>query len=200
MKNECPKHDCSVPGQDISVSLLKRFRSGDDSALEEIVALYHDGLLYFINGYVHNITVAEDVLSDTFLKLITSIGKFRQDASLKTYLYKIAANRSIDELRRIERHGTVDLDNIEETPGDEETLEHSLISDERSRILHSAMEKLRCDYKRVLFLLYFEGMDVQCAARVLRKSKKQTENLVFRAKRSLKTILERDGYDYENFR
>ena len=139
MNNECPQHDCSVAGQDDSVRLLERYKSGDDSALEEIIRLYRGGLLYFINGYVHNITTAEDILSDTFLRLILSLGKYRSEASLKTYLYRIAANLSIDELRRIKRHNEVELESVEQTADDETEINSTLISDERSRVLHLAI-------------------------------------------------------------
>ena len=60
------------------------------------------------------------------------------------------------------------------------------------------MSELCENYRAVLYLVYFENMTADQAAYVMKKSKKQTENLIFRARKTLRAILEKDGYGYEN--
>lgn len=48
----------------------RRFLNGDESGFDEILELYHDNLIYFINRYVKNFTAAEDLAADTFMELL----------------------------------------------------------------------------------------------------------------------------------
>ena len=49
----------------------RRFLDGDDKGLVELVGEYKDGLILFLNGYVNNISVAEELTEETFFRLIT---------------------------------------------------------------------------------------------------------------------------------
>ena len=64
--------------------------------------------------------------------------------------------------------------------------------------LHSAINELNEKYRQVLYLVYFEEMSAEESSKVMKLTRKQTENLIFRARCALKAILEKDGYDYEN--
>lgn len=64
-------------------------------------------------------------------------------------------------------------------------------------MVHRAMKKLKAEYRQVLYLLYFEDFDNAQAATVMKKNTRQIENLVYRAKISLKTELIREGFHYE---
>lgn len=174
----------------------QRFCEGDNSAFEEIVRSTSDSLLYFVLRFVKSIWVAEDIVSDTFANLIIKKKKFRGESSLKTYLFSVARNRAIDHIRKNSREVPTEFD--EQTAVDLETLEARLIEGEMHAHLHAAINELSEDYRQALYLVYFEEMTAEEASRVLKKSRKQTENLIFRARRALKAILEKDGYDYEN--
>ena len=67
----------------------RRFLEGDDNALEEIVEDYKDGLILFLNGYVNNIYIAEELTEDTFFRLITKRPRFSGKSSFKSWLYAI---------------------------------------------------------------------------------------------------------------
>lgn len=79
--------------------LYNLFLSGDGGALEELVRLYSDDLVRFACLFVGNAAEAEDVMADTFAALIVKRKKFREEATFKTYLYKIARNKAMDVLR-----------------------------------------------------------------------------------------------------
>ena len=85
---------------DNGASSYRRFLEGDENGLNEIVKMYGDHLIFFINGYVKNITIAEDIMEDTFMELIIHKHRFREEASFKTYLFKIGRNKALNVLRK----------------------------------------------------------------------------------------------------
>lgn len=65
--------------------------------------------------------------------------------------------------------------------------------------LHRAMKELNPDYFQVLYLMYFESLDTEKIAKIMHKSKRQIGDLLYRAKKSLKSKLEKAGFQYEEF-
>ena len=65
--------------------------------------------------------------------------------------------------------------------------------------LHNAIKKLPPDYSRVLYLIYFEDFSNAETARVLGKTRRQVENLSYRAKQALRRQLETEGFAYEGY-
>ena len=60
------------------------------------------------------------------------------------------------------------------------------------------MKKLKPDHYQVLYLAYFEDMDIENTARIMGKNKRQITNLLYKAKNSLKSIMEKAGFQYED--
>ncbi len=182
---------------DNGASSYRRFLDGDESGFVEIVKDYKDGLMLYINGYVKNITVAEDLMEDTFVKLVAKRPRYTPRYSFKTWLYSIGKNIAIDYLRkastRYEQPSELNENNIEE----EESVERSYLQKEEKLIVLKAVDKLSQDYRQVLYLHFFEGMSNAEIARIMRKNTRQVENLMYRAKLSLRTILEKEGYQVE---
>ena len=83
-------------------SSYRRFLDGDTGGFDELVNMYHDALIYFINGFLFDITESEDVAEDTFMELIVHPKRFSFRSSLKTYIFQIARNKAIDRVRRSE--------------------------------------------------------------------------------------------------
>ena len=81
----------------------RRFLDGDDDGIVEIVRDYKDGLIFYINSYVNNIHIAEELTEDTFFKLIVKKPKYRYQYSFKAWLYTIGRNVSLDYLRKNSR-------------------------------------------------------------------------------------------------
>ena len=69
---------------------------------------------------------------------------------------------------------------------------------ERYRALYSAMERLPENQREMIYLVYFEDMKVAAAAKIIRKTSRQASNILSRARKSLKEILEKEGLGYEN--
>jgi RNA polymerase sigma-70 factor (ECF subfamily) len=76
-------------------------------------------------------------------------------------------------------------------------MEASYLKEEQKIILHRAMGRLKSEYRQVLYLSFFEDFDNGQIAAVMKKSKRQVENLMYRAKISLKSELDKEGFVYE---
>ena len=174
-----------------------RFLAGDDNGMVELIRDYKDGLMLYLNGMVGNIHVAEELMEETFVRLAVRRPHFRGRSSFKAWLYAIGRNLALDLLRRRRREGPTDPELLARE-ADAETVEAAYLRDERGRALHRAMGRLHPEYRTVLWLVYFEEMDHAQAAVAMRKSKRQIENLVYRAKQSLRTELKKEGITGEN--
>ena len=175
----------------------QRFHKGDANALTEIIRDYRDGLMLYLNGIVSNLSVAEELTEDTFLKLVLKKPRFSARCSFKTWLYTIGRNLALDYLR-CNRKSIVFLEDCPELPDEADDLERSYIQQENRLLLHQTMKKLRPEYRQVLWLVYFE--DFRCAevGKIMGKSEAATQTLVSRARNALKQKLLEEDFDYEN--
>ena len=175
----------------------RRFLDGDNDGLAEIIRQYRDGLVLYLNTFVSNITVAEDLCEDTFVKLGVKRPRYSGKASFKTWLYTIARNTAIDHLRRSSRTASVSIDECREISSDEASLEQSYIAEEERILLHRAMMRLRSEHRQILWLVYFEDMAVRDCAAIMKKKPHAAEMLLHRAKTALKRELEKEDFTYE---
>lgn len=174
-----------------------RFVQGDRSAFSDVLDTYRDSLIFFINNFVRNEDTAEEIAADSFAELIVHPMRFSFRSSLKTYLFQIAHNKAVNYIKRSEKLKFVPLDEAVEKSNDYMDFENHVLADERNRVLHDALFKIKDDYRTALHLIYFEEMSYKDAANVMNKSVKQIDNLVARGKASLKKVLEKEGFVYE---
>ena len=182
---------------DNGASSYRRFLNGDDEGLTLIIKDYKDGLILYLNSYVNNIYIAEEIMEETFFKLAVKKPKFNEKSSFKTWLYTIGRNVALDYLRRNSKFSLSNLEDVENYLKDEKDLENLYIKSERKIIVHRAMSNLKPEYYQVLWLCFFEEFSNEEIAQILGKSKRQIENLVYRAKQSLKLLLNKEGFQYE---
>ena len=183
---------------DNGASSYRRFIAGDETGIVEIIHLYRDGLILYINSFTRNTDEAEDIAEDVFLKLIMKKPKYNGKTSFKTWLYTIAGNLARDYWRKNSRYDRVSLGSLSELSGDELELERLYLKEENKIQLHHSMRKLSSEYRQILWLIYFEGMTNKEASKIVGKSVHTTGNLVYKARKALKIQLERDGFIYEN--
>ena len=182
---------------DNGASSYRRFLDGDDKGIAEIVGDYKDGLILYLNGYVNNIFIAEELTEDTFFRLITRKPKYLGKSTFKSWLYTIGRNVTIDFIRHNSKVLNTPIEDMENYLTEEKSLEQSYIKEERKIIVHKALSELTTDYRTILWLVYFEGFSNKEVAMVLNKSDRQIKNLLYRAKQSLKSKLEKEGFVYE---
>lgn len=177
-------------------SSYRRFLAGNDEGLHEIICEYQDGLMLYLNSFVQNIRIAEDLTEDTFSELAINRPRFSGKSAFKTWLYAIGRNLACKYIRKHSKLSVVPLES-QEYLADEENLERNYIKDEQKRMVHHAMHRLKAEYRQALYLTFFEGFSNAETAGIMNKSKRQIESLLYNAKKALKSDLERSGFHYE---
>jgi len=134
-----------------------------------LMAKYQERLYWHIRRLVKTHEDTDDVLQNTFVKIYRNIEKYRFDAKLYTWLYRIATNESLNHFRKIERNKSVSLD-------DEESLMYTLKSDnyfdgnQAQLKLASAIDSLPEKQKVVFNLRYYDNMPYKDMSEVLSTS------------------------------
>ena len=177
---------------DNGASSYRRFLDGDRNGFTEIVRDYKDGLILYLSSFTGSFSAAEELAEDTFVRLGIKKPHFSGKSSFKTWLYAIGRNIAIDYLRRQARHKTVPLDSVDNI-ADMETLEAFYIKEDEKIAVHRAMERLKPEYRQVLWLTYFEGFSNKETAAIMKKSVHSIETLTYRARQSLKNELDKEN-------
>ena len=175
--------------------LLRRFLDGDENAFDDIMKDLFDNLVFFVNRYVHNLHTAEDIAIDTFADLIVNKHRYNFKVSLKTYVFMLGRSRALNYIKRQKIIDFVELEKAETQIKELESLEKTVIKNERQRIINEAISSLKADMRDVIHLIYYEELTYAQAAKVMKKTPKQIDNLLYRAKAELRTILGKEESD-----
>ncbi len=178
---------------DNGASSYRRFLEGDESAFNDVMKELFHPLVFFIDRYVHDVYAAEDIAIDTFSDLVVHRHRYNFKVTLKTYVFMLGRSRA---LNYIKRRGLVSFSSLSETEDmsdDGPTLEDTVLADERRRAVNAAVSQLPEDMRAAVHLVYFESMTYDEAAKVMKKKRKQVDNLLYRAKGELRIILGEDG-------
>lgn len=163
------------------------FLAGDNTGFERLVIRYKDGLIYYLNKIIKNITIAEDLAQDAFVEVYVHKERFVPGkASFKTYLYTIGHHKAVDYVRKSQREVLTDFYTEEETAmsGDHSPEVH-LLEQEGKEELYRALDGLKEEYQRILVLTELEGMKLKDAAKVMGKTEPQAKVLAHRARKAL---------------
>ena len=171
-------------------TLYRQYLSGDDEGLNALMKKYGDPLILYIDGYLHDVHEAEELMLDVFAYLFTKKPKIR-DGGFKAYIYKAARHMALRH--KSKRKTLFSLDALTGEPDGRLLVEEVIRTEERNRVLHCCMSEINPDYREVLYLTYFEDMSYAQAAEVTGKTVKQITNMVYRGKKSLRRLLEREG-------
>ncbi|MBQ9964567.1 MAG: RNA polymerase sigma factor [Clostridia bacterium] len=183
-----------VQTTDRGMAAYERFLNGDDGGITVIIDEYGDRLLRYINSFVQDENTAEDLLSETFLKLIVRKPRLRGESLFKTYLYAIGRNEALRFLRR----KRVEIPLEEWTPAPTDDLHRTVLQRERAALIRRLLGTLPAAYREVLYLMYFEGLSCREIAKVLQKNSRQVTNLLYRGRLALRAAFEKEGIDYED--
>ena len=176
---------------DNGASSYRRFLDGDEAAFDDVMKTLFHPLVFFIHRFVQDIHTAEDIAMDVFTELIVHKHRYHFGVSLKTYLFMLGRSRALDYIKH---RGILTFTELAQADQDDGTrLEDAVLADQRKRIIHSALGKLPGDMQLAVHLYFFEEMSYEEIARVMRKNRKQVDNLLYRAKKELRILLGKDG-------
>lgn len=178
---------------DNGASSYRRYLNGDENAFAEIVKEYFDHLVFFVDRYVKDYGVAEDITLDVFTQLVVNKYRYNFSVSLKTYLFMMGRSRALDYMKHRNKYQMLELNEAMQVSAEEPLLEDLLLADDRKKAIHSALEQLDEEMRLVIHLIYFEELTADEAGKVLKKNRKQIYNLLYRSKNALRAILGEEG-------
>ena len=167
----------------------------NQNAFRALVDKYQEMVLNTCNGFVHDQDDARDLTQDVFVEVFNSIHKFRGDAKLSTWLYRMAVNRSLNFIRKHKRRQLFgDIESFFKSNSVEEELittnaEVGMEQNEQAKILHKAIQSLPQNQKIAFTLHKIEGVSYNEISEIMSVSLSSVESLIHRARKSLKIKL-----------
>ncbi|MFS0854919.1 MULTISPECIES: RNA polymerase sigma factor [Paenibacillus] len=175
--------------------LIREIKEGNLELYSELMSRYQRKILAFVYHMLKSSNMellAEDLCSETFYKAFRSLHSFREvDASFSTWLYTIARNTVLSELRK-QRSGSVPLEESGFVPvaPSENAPEHAVLRSERVMLVRDAINNLPEKQRSAIILREYDQLDYQEIANILGQSVSSVKSLLFRARSSVKTQLE----------
>lgn len=177
--------------------LMTRLQSGDNSAIAEIDSRFGLELRVFCQRMVYNETLAEDIVQDVLMACCKADGATRPSGSLRGWLYKVARNRSIDELRKMHpkarltalqssrhvwRDSAVPIDPLTTPAG-------QAVKQDRVRRVQLAIDAMEDDLREVVIMYFFQGLSRTELSEVICLSLSGTKARIAKATRVLRERL-----------
>lgn len=182
---------------DADSELMLRARGGDLRSFEMLFRKYAKGIMNFVRRFVGSQAVAEELTQEIFLKLYRAREEYQPLSRFSTYLYRVATNHCLNELRR--GHYRARFEPVEGSADDGEPgaqladgspgAEELALARELVDAVEAALQSLPDSQRAALLLLRYEGLSYEEIAEALELSVPAVKSLLNRAKTSLKERL-----------
>lgn len=145
------------------LELVELVRSGQRKAFSEIVKRHQKGLLRMSLRFMKELSIAEDVVQESFIKAFEKLNSFEGRSSFKSWLYQITVNTARNKLR--EYRETTELDNVQISVGAvaESGLIHTAVAD----MIQTEINKLPFKQKTALMLRVYEDLSFKEIAEIM---------------------------------
>ena len=182
-------------------ALLEATRTGDEEAFAELVGRYRKQITSYIYRMTNDYEGAVDLAQETFVRVYRAAARYQTNYAFSTYIYRIATNLAISELRRRKRRRLVSLTGFFQTPdGGGETHEFNppdtrplqdvaLVDEERRTAVARAIATLPDKYRAPLVLRDVEGKSYEEIARILEMNEGTVKSRISRARSFLRDKL-----------
>jgi RNA polymerase sigma-70 factor (ECF subfamily) len=180
-------------------ALIEATKNGDETAFAVIVGRYRNPITNYLYRFLNDYEEAVDLAQETFVRVYFAIDRYHTDYAFSTYIYRIATNLAISEIRRRKRRVILSLtglfqtdveDTTEFQPADEKALQDKvLIDDEQSKVIARAIATLPLKYRVPVILRDIEGKTYEEIASILELGLGTTKSRISRARGLLKEKL-----------
>ncbi len=168
------------------ITLIKKYLSGDEDAVEELVMKYQKQIYAFVYKMTNDIEEAKDLTQETFVRAIKGIKGFRMEASFKTWLYRIALNTNLNQVRQ-KKYKEIELE--KSTIGNQTGALSSIIEKEKEDYIKKGLNELPERQRLAVILRAYEGLSCNEAAKVMECSEGAVKAHYHNAVKRLREIL-----------
>lgn len=181
--------------------LVERFKGGDRKAFHEIVVRYQDRVYSLCHRWLSDAQTAEETAQDVFLALFRSLGAFRGDAQLSTWVFKVTLNHCKNRRLHRARRGWGRTESLGPRPEDDGA-ERQIAGDgpgadqgtdarEARALVSAALERLDEDHRQILLLRDVEDLSYEEIADILELPRGTVKSRIHRARAELASVLGR---------
>jgi len=187
----------------LETQFIERLKEGDAAAFEVLIEERSGEVYGLLYRLTENSEEARDLTQETFLRAFQSIGQFRGESDLRTWIYRIAINQARNRWRwwrRRRRDATVSLDSenahgnqplIESLPSErDKSPEQETLAHERERALRKALHSLSLSYRETVILRDIEGFTYEEIAQTLGINVGTVKSRLARGRQELRQRLE----------
>ena len=191
----------SMPDQKLSDhQLIEATKSGDEAAFGEIMNRYRSPITNYLYRFLNDYEEAVDLAQETFVRVYFAIDRYHTGFAFSTYIYRIATNLAISEIRRRKRRKLLSLTGlfqseddtqVEFQPADTRPIaDAELVEDERSKIIGKAIAALPEKYRIPVVLRDIDGRTYEEIAEIMELGLGTTKSRISRGRALLKEKLQ----------
>jgi RNA polymerase sigma-70 factor (ECF subfamily) len=202
-----PRADSTTRGIRPDIALLRRAQAGDRAAYGQVVLMYQDRLFNAVLRLVGDRDEAAELTQEAFTRGLAKIDSFRGDSAVYTWLFRIAVNLAVSQLRKVQKQRVFSLNRpgVGASRGGDQSQASALVdrladdgkSDpsrqaehhERDEAVLAALGRLDAEYRAVLVMRDIEGFDYQQMAELLSLPLGTLKSRLFRARLALRDEL-----------
>jgi RNA polymerase sigma-70 factor (ECF subfamily) len=187
------------PNLDPDAALMLRVKQGDMAAFTELVEKYKQPVMNLVYRTVRDATEAEDLAQNVFVQVFKSAPRYKSTAKFSTWLFTIARNLCLNEIRRRSRHPAESLDTPHPEQEDQPLHQfedkksvsppEKLLQGELTRKIEEALDDLPENQRSAILLCRQEDLSYEEIAEVLGCSVSATKSLIHRGRETLKDRL-----------
>lgn len=193
-------HRTSVSEKKLSDhALIEATKNGDETAFAEIVGRYRSPITNYLYRFLNDYEEAVDLSQETFVRVYFAIDRYHTEYAFSTYIYRIATNLAISEIRKRKRRTILSLTGLFQTdaedvtefqPPDTRSLpDEDLLEDEKAGVIAKAIETLPPKYRVPIILRDIEGKTYEEIAEIMELGLGTTKSRISRARGLLKEKL-----------
>jgi RNA polymerase sigma-70 factor (ECF subfamily) len=153
------------------LKLIQDFNDGNEQAYNQLVLRYKEKIYWIVRRMIPDHDDADDITQNVFIKAYQSLHSFKGDSSFYTWIYRIAINLSLNEIRRKKFRQTFTIDEeIHQIQSSDDLPIDVLVRKERTQQIKDAIELLPEKQKKVFVLRYYEELPYEEIAKILHTS------------------------------
>lgn len=179
--------------------LIEKVRAGDEAAFAEIISRYKNPITNFLYRFLNDYEEAVDLAQETFVRVYFALDRYHTNYAFSTYIYRIASNLAISEIRKRKRRSVLSLtglfqsnedDATEFQPPDSRPLpDRDLVENEQSRVIAKAISTLPPKYRIPIILRDVEGRSYEEVAELMQLGLGTTKSRISRGRGLLREKL-----------
>ncbi len=180
-------------------ALIEAARNGDEDAFSAIVGRYRNPITNYLYRFLNDYEEAVDLAQETFVRVYFALDRYHTEFAFSTYIYRIATNLAISEIRKRKRRNILSLTGLFQSADDEQQEfqppdtrnrpDEDFADDERSRVIAKAIVTLPPKYRVPIILRDVEGKPYDEIAEILGLGLGTTKSRISRARGLLKEKL-----------